>query len=186
MSVTRLSYRYAKSLIELAQEQNILDKVTSEVEGIMSVIKGSRDFSVLLKSPVIKEDVKRKVMEQAFEGEVSELTMAFLRIIVRKGREKYLLNILGAYKEQYNALKGIVPVELTTAYDIEDETKEDFKELLKEEFGKQVVELQVKVKEEIVGGFILEFDHKRFDASVSHQLDEIKKAFHKQSSLKFS
>jgi F-type H+-transporting ATPase subunit delta len=186
MSVTRLSNRYAKSLIELAQEQDVLAQVTSEVEGIKSVIEESKDFAVLLKSPIIKEDVKRKVMEQAFAEEVTELTMAFLRIIIHKGREKYLLNILKAYKDQYNKLKGIVPVELTTAFALDDDDREDFTELLRKEFGKKKVELNSRVDKDIVGGFILEYDHNRFDASVRHQLDEIKKEFHKQSSIKLS
>ena len=59
MSAQRIASRYARSLIEVAQEKGKLERVLEDIKAFDALSK-VRDFYLLLKSPVIKADKKKK------------------------------------------------------------------------------------------------------------------------------
>ena len=101
----RLAARYAKSLIDLATEQNQLERVYDDMLLLQSVCKTNRDFVALLKSPVIPADKKLSVLDASTSGRVTDLTASFNRLLVRKGRESVLPEIADAFIEQYKVQK---------------------------------------------------------------------------------
>jgi F-type H+-transporting ATPase subunit delta len=108
---------------------------------------------------------------------VSELTMAFNRLLVNKGRENVLPEVVNAFIEQYNVIKDINRVKLTTATEASEELKQSMIQKVKAETGFGTVELETKVDPSIVGGFILEFNNKKVDASILRDLNDVKKQF---------
>jgi len=89
MSIARIAGRYAKSLLDLAQDANKLDRVKADMDGFAEAV-AVRDLKMMLKSPIITTDKKRAVIKEIFGGKVDELTMAFLNIVLTKGREAKL------------------------------------------------------------------------------------------------
>ncbi len=177
MSVQRIASRYAKSLIDLAQERGKLERILEDVESFQQVAK-NRDFLLMLRSPVVKADTKEKVFNQLFKGKYDEMTMAFLQILLRKGREAQLADIAGEYIAQYKAIKHISTVNLVTASKLSDEAvKSIHDKLLASTSTDKNVELLTKVDESLIGGFIIEFEDKLYDASVAHKLSKMKKDF---------
>ena len=177
MSVQRIASRYAKSLIDLAQEQGKLDRVLEDVKTFQQVSK-NRDFLLMLRSPVVKADTKEKIFKQLFAGKFDEMTMAFLQILLRKGRESQLAEIASEYILQYKFIQHISTVKLTTASKLSDETVKAIKDkLLASTATDKNVELITEVNPELIGGFVIEFEDKLYDASVSHKLDLMKKNF---------
>ena len=87
MSDYRVATRYAKSLLELAVEKNVLDQVHNDMQLFSQVVKENREFGLLLKNPVIKNDKKRSVIQAIFQGKFNALTMAMIDIMSRKNRE---------------------------------------------------------------------------------------------------
>ena len=85
MSISRISARYAKSLIDLAVEQNVLDQVVNDIQAFIGITK-NRDFYLLLKSPIINTTKKLQIFKSIFEGKVNNITYSFFDIIIRKGR----------------------------------------------------------------------------------------------------
>lgn len=173
----RLADRYAKSLIDLATEKGQLDVVREDMRYIQGVCNASREFLNMLRSPVIKSDQKEKMVSAVTAGKVSELTIAFNNLLVKKGREGDLPEIASAYINQYNALKGIHKVKLTTAVAVSDELKKSIEAKVQAANGFGTVELETVTKESLIGGFVLEFNNKLVDASIAHDLREIKKQF---------
>src|ERR1044072_9495658 len=110
----RLAGRYAKSLIDLAVERNELEAVYADMKYLQAVCKQSRDFVSLLKSPVISIDRKSKAITAVTKGNISELTAAFNQLLINKNREAFLPEIVEAFIDQYNEIKGIHKVKLTT------------------------------------------------------------------------
>lgn len=184
MSVKRIANRYAKSLLDLARETKQLAPINTEVRDMLQLIEEQRDLYLLVKSPIVSEEKKVAIFRQLFEDKLSELMMTFLDIVIRKKRETFLLDIFQAFIEQYNALKGITPVTLTTAVPVNDDFQQQVIELMQQEFNKQTIELTTAVDDELVGGFVLQFEDKRLDASVAHQLEELRKEFHKNTQFK--
>lgn len=173
----RLAARYAKSLIDLSTEKGQLEQVYADMQYLQAVCKSSRDFVNLLRSPVVKADKKEKILNAITNGKVSAITTAFDKLLINKGRESDLPEIVIAFIEQYNAIKGIHKVKLTTAVPVGDNIKNEIVGKVKSATGLENVELETKVDESIIGGFVLEFNNNLVDASVLRDLKDIKKQF---------
>lgn len=173
----RLANRYAKSLIDLATEKGQLEVVYADMQYLQAVCKVSKDFVALLKSPVIKSDQKNSIITAVTKDKVGELTAAFNKLLVKKGRESELPEIAFAFVDQYNEIKGIHIVKLTTAVAVSDAMRTSIEEKVKKERGFGIVELETAVDEKLIGGFVLEFHDKLVDASILRDLKDIKKQF---------
>lgn len=175
----RLAGRYAKSLIDLSVERNELDLVYKDMQYLQAVCKGSREFVSVLKSPVIPIDKKAKAINAVTGEKISKLTTAFNNLLINKNREFYLPEIVEAFIDQYNAIKGIHKVKLTTAAPISDEVKKSIVRKMINETSLEHIELESVVKEELIGGFILEFNNNLLDVSIQRDLRDLKAQFDK-------
>ena len=97
--------------------------------------------------------------------------------MIQKVRENILPEIVNAFIDQYNAAKGIHKVKLATAEPISEELKKAIEHKLKTDAVLPAIELETVVKEELIGGFVLEFDNKLVDASILRDLKDIQKQF---------
>lgn len=177
MQNPRLAIRYAKSLLDLAQEQNKLELVYEDMKLLDNIVKSNREFANVLKSPIIKEDKKNQIIESVTAGRINSLTASFIKLLGSKSREANLPEIISAFIEQYNVAKGIHKVKLTTAVEISDEIKNDFINKIKASEGVEHIELQTLVDEDLVGGFVLEMEGYLADASIRRDLNDVQKQF---------
>ncbi len=176
-AATRVAGRYAKSLIDLAQEMNNLERVTEDVQSFREVLK-NRDFYLLLKSPIVKAGKKLDILNQLFSEHFDQLTMSFLHILVNKGREEILPEIAHEYNALYKQIKHISTVIVTTAEPIGEDMVEMIRQrLLSSGTTDDHVDIITKVDPNVIGGIILEYDGKVYDASVLSKLNELKKDF---------
>ncbi|MBG9376155.1 ATP synthase F1 subunit delta [Panacibacter sp. DH6] len=173
----RLAARYAKSLIDLATEKGELEVVYADAKYLQALTKASKDFANLLRSPIIKADKKQSIIDAVAGSNVSAIMNAFTKLLVNKSRESDLPEIIDAFIEQYNVIKGIHKVRLTTAVPVSDEVKNAIVAKAKTEAGLENVELETKVDEQIIGGFMLEYNNNLVDASILRDLNDIKKQF---------
>ncbi len=177
MSVHRIASRYAKSLIEVAIEKGKLERVLEDIQ-TFDQLCAIRDFYLLVKSPVIKAEKKKKVLDSILGDKFDELTMKFIHILLRKGREAYLSEIADEYIAEYKKLKHITSVKLTTAAKLSEQTLLKLRQKLEQSgISDGEIEIETKVNPKLIGGFTLEFDGKKYDASVAHKLDELHKEF---------
>jgi F-type H+-transporting ATPase subunit delta len=178
MSIHRIASRYAKSLITLAQDEKKLEIVYNDVLSLDKIVDSNRDLYLLLKSPIINPDKKGNVINAIFSGKVDKTTLAFLNILVKKGREMYFPEIFDSFIHQYKDLNNISTVLITTASKMDDETLDKIKnKLMQSSITQEKVEIETKVDPDLLGGFVIEIEDKLYDASVAHQLDELKREF---------
>jgi len=177
MSTYRIASRYAKSLIDLAIEQGKLDKILEDVTIFVNATK-NRDLLLLLKSPLVKPDKKEKIMSALFQDKIDPLTQAFMQIIIRKGREAQLPEIAQEFINQYREIKGISIVDIVSAEALSQDVIESIrKKLIDSKLAHGQIEFNTSVDKELIGGFVISFEDKLYDASVKHQLDELRKQF---------
>lgn len=177
MANARLAGRYAKSLLGLAQEQGQLEVVYADMKYVHAVCRASREFVNLLRSPIINADQKNSIINAVTKDKVSSLTHSFTVLLVKKGRESELPEMATAFIEQYNELKGIHQVTLTTAVEVSETLKSAIEEKVKAENKFATVELTTKTDESLIGGFVLEFNNNLLDASIARDLKDIKRQF---------
>ncbi|MBA2330016.1 MAG: ATP synthase F1 subunit delta [Flavisolibacter sp.] len=173
----RVATRYAKSLLDLAEEKDIVDQVYDDMLYLNKILKGHRDFVNLFRSPVVPAGKKIKVVTALTQGKTSDMTLAFLKLLITKGREASLPEIIPLFIQQYKQRNNINVVQLTTATPISDSLKTQIINQVKASGNMEKIELEEKVDPKIIGGFILQAGDKLINASISYDLKEISKQF---------
>lgn len=176
MTNQQVADRYAKSLLDLAVESGKLDVIRKDVDELIAM-GGNRDLAVLLKSPVVNATKKKAIMAELLgKVEADELTKTFVSVLITKGRESDLLGILSAFDGQYNKMKKISSVFVTSATALSAESLAAIRQQLVDAGKTEAnVEIFTRVDPKLMGGFVLEFDGKVYDASVAHKLNQIRK-----------
>ncbi len=170
-----VSSRYAKSLLELAQEQDKLETVYQDILTIKELLK-NRELFAVIKSPVIPPDKKIKVMDALLQDRVDDLSLRWIRLIIKKERSEYLLYIAQSFIEQYKTVKNISTVHIISAAPLDDQLIDKIKDKI---HGEGMIDGEIELVEAVdpslIGGFVMEFDGYRYDASISWLLNDLQK-----------
>ena len=177
MPSPRLATRYARSILDLAVEKGELEKVYADMQWLQAVSRKSREFVNVLRSPIIKSDTKVKIVEAVTGGKVGEMTSAFIRLMIHKGRESYLPEVVNAFIEQYKVKNDIHTVQLTTATEASEAMKDAIVKKIRETTKMQKIELETKVDSDIIGGFVLQIGDQLVDASIAYDLKAVARQF---------
>lgn len=175
MSVTKLANRYAKSILDEAIHTNVLDGTVENLKSIQEAYNQSSELRDLLKSPLVKGDAKLKVLIEIFGNKVNTLVKNFLALIVDNKREAYLSQIIAEFMEQYNKLKEISELSITTAVQLKQEELVAIATKVKESLNLKNVKVNVNINPAIVGGFIVKLGDRVYDASISNKFRELRK-----------
>lgn len=173
---TRIAQRYAKALFDLTIEQNILENAYQDILLIKGVCDTNKDFTLLLSSPIIKSDKKQAIFKEIFVKHIHPITLEFLLIITRKRREYYISQIAKKFIDFYKEYKGIEVVTITSANQLEPNILQKLLLKLKTFITKEIELVQVQ-NPNIIGGFIIQYDDKKYDASVINKINSLSKNF---------
>jgi len=169
--------RYAKSLIDLATENQALEAIKDDMFRFEQVVDDHSQLEAILKNPIVPLDKKQGILNGLFGGKVNAITESFFKLMVNKGRSGILFETAKQFMAQYQALKGIVNAEVTSAIALTDDNRKAISELVKQSLGANEVLIKEKVDEKLIGGFILKVGDKQFNASIANGLDKLKKEF---------
>ncbi|MDD5570053.1 MAG: ATP synthase F1 subunit delta [Bacteroidales bacterium] len=176
MKQKKVSSRYAKALFELSIETKQLEDIKNDIDLIYQVTNDSREFDVVLSSPIIGVDKKIAIFKAVFENKIKELTFSFIRIIVTKNRVSNLKEIAEKFIKLYKEYKGIKTAHLLTAVKIDNETRNKIIQIVKKALNSEI-ELVEKVNPNILGGFVLTVEDRQYDASIMDKIKELKLDF---------
>jgi len=179
MQNPRLAGRYAKSLMDIAIEQGKLDTMYQDMLSLEQMLENSSELVTMLKSPVVNGDLKFKVMKALLESGVDTVTMSFIKLIITKGREFFLPEIVTSFIHSYKHYNKINEVLLTTAEPLDEGMKTALLTKIQQQFQGMTIDLTTKVDKDLIGGFLLEANNTLFDASILRDLNDIKKQFMK-------
>ncbi|WP_031525691.1 ATP synthase F1 subunit delta [Dyadobacter crusticola] len=173
MSVSIVASRYAKSLIELAKEQNVLEAVYQDMILFKDTADKNRGLMLALKSPVVRHEKKSGILKALFESRVNPVSYAIFNIITKKNRESILDEIANEFIKAYNLHQGIQKATVTTTTPLTEELRQQFQEIVKEKTGR-TVQLAEKINPALIGGYILTIEDRQIDASLRSRLNELK------------
>lgn len=172
MLVTKAARRYAKALLDLAKERDEVELVLGDIRYINNTIDDSHELILFLRNPIVNNDDKQAVLKKLFDDQLEELTKLFLKLLVRKNRIDILHQVTEAFIDKYNAYAGIVNIEATAAYELDDQQRSSLQQTLEEKTGKKV-ELDVDIDESLMGGLTVRIGDTVIDGSVKNQLQEL-------------
>lgn len=169
MNAGIISTRYARAIYEYAAEKG---KETVLCEGMRSLAKSFAQFPALrgvMNDPTLTAEQKIEVLTIAAGAHLNETLLQGIHLVIKNKRSNYMGNIALMYDQIYRKAKGLVTVQLTTVKPADEKTKAELIAVIAQVTGNKV-EYQAKTNPDIIGGFILEIEDKRLDASVKEQL----------------
>lgn len=172
MHISKAARRYASALLQLAQEKDELEQILEDIRFIKNTVDDSRELILLLRSPIVKRDDKIKILKELFEEHVSDVTVLFIDLLVKKGRENLLDQITHSFVDQYNKLVGIIHISVMTASDLNDQQVERFKQALKDRTNKDVL-LDLSTDKKLIGGAAVRIDDTVIDGTVKNKLEQL-------------
>lgn len=171
---TKVAGRYAKSLLGLAIEQKSEDAIYADMQTLLAAVESSRDLALLLKNPIVNTDKKKNILKGIFGGKISEVTLAFLNIILSKKREFYIEDITRQFIQSYKAYKGIETAVVKTPFKLDEKLRAEIMNILTQS-AKGKVELVEQIDKDLIGGFVLKMNNRQVDTSIETKLREIRR-----------
>lgn len=173
MNESKISVRYSKALFEAALEKNLIDKINTDMILISEVCRTpeTREF---LENPVIVPSKKSAIFHKMLDGNVQDITMSMIDLLVKHGRESFLPGIARVFIHESMKHKGITEAVLTTAVPVDAPVRKQIVSLVSDVFSTKV-DLKEVVDPEIIGGFILRIDDNFIDASIKNKLRKVRK-----------
>ena len=176
MKQSRATIRYAKSLIDISEENGVIDTSYDDMVLVNSLCSSNKDLINLLKTPIVKTDLKVKILKELFSNSISSLTLSFIVLITNKKRESILAEISSSFISLYKGKKNIKEVTVTTALPLDETMRKELMNYVKAQNNSNI-ELIEKVDESLIGGAIITIGDKQLDTSISSKLHALRQKF---------
>ena len=175
MTGTRAAIRYAKAVLSLASDKNTAEAVNNDMITIANTITENVELDEVLKSSVIKAEIKRTALAEIFPN-LNTISSELFNVLIENKRIDILGAVASKYTVLFDELSGKEVAQVTTAFPMTEELEIKVLEKVKELTNK-AVELENIVDENILGGFILRIGDKQYNASVANKLNKLKREF---------
>ncbi|RNL88688.1 ATP synthase F1 subunit delta [Sinomicrobium pectinilyticum] len=175
MAGTRAAIRYAKAVLALAREHDAVKAVYEDMDLVKNTVAGSRDLQLVLKSPVVKSEVKKAALSEIFAS-VNKISADLIRVLAENNRIGLLGEVARQYVALYDESHGKQLAVVTTAVPLTDRLKAGVLQKVKELTGKDAV-LKNVIDDSIIGGFILRIGDLQYNASIAHRFGDLKRKF---------
>ena len=176
MAQSRAAARYAKALLDLATEKNLVEQVHIDMQLFAQVCEENRGLVNLLESPIVPHFKKFAVLRDIFQSRVHPVSFSIFEIITQKNREEILFEVAKAFHVLYNDYKGIQTAQVTTTFPLDEALRAQFAAIVRKNTGKEP-ELQEKTDASLIGGFVLQIGDRQRDDSVKGKLQKLKQQF---------
>ena len=173
--MSRAAIRYAKAILDIAQNSGKAEAVNNDMKSIVTAVGDSAELKEFLASPIIKMDVKKSAVSEIFSSVQNE-TNSLFQLLFENKRFEILESVAKEYKRLFDESNGVEVAKVTTAIAITPELES--KVLAKiAEFSNKKITIENTIDPSIIGGFILRVGDQQYNASVANKLGELKREF---------
>jgi F-type H+-transporting ATPase subunit delta len=164
---------YSRALFEVAKEHDRIDEIRQQLGQFADALGDSRELSLFFFSPYFSTTEKKEGLEKVIEG-ADEAFKNFLELLVEKHRMPALPRIRRQYDELWEEENKLLPVQVTSAIDLDEDTVKQIGDRISEQTGRRV-ELTAEVDPDILGGLVLRVGNSILDASVRNRLEQLRR-----------
>jgi F-type H+-transporting ATPase subunit delta len=172
MDIGVISVRYARALLKSATEAKIEDAVYTQMQRLAKSYIEVPQLRPAIDSPMLSKEKKNALLLTAVGADPSDLTKSFIQLVLKEDRESVMQFIANSYVTLYRQQKNIIRGRLITAAQVSPATEQKMRQMVESKTN-GTVEFESEVNSDIIGGFILEYDTYRLDASVKSKLNRI-------------
>ena len=164
---------YARALFEVAQEHDVLDLLRDQLDEFTDALNDNRDLAIFFFSPYFSTDEKKAALHRAVI-DAEPTFMNFLEALLERHRMPAIFRIRGRFVALWEDEHKLLPVDVTSAVELDEETVKRIGERVGEQTGR-TVELSSHVDPDILGGLVLRVGNFILDASIRHRLEQLRK-----------
>jgi F-type H+-transporting ATPase subunit delta len=168
-----LAQVYARALFEVAREQGKLDELRDQLAQFADALESDRQLAIFFFSPYFSTAEKEQGLERMLDG-ADESFVNFLRLLIEKHRMPVLFRIRVEYQSLWDDANKVLPVEITSAIELDPATTENLGSTIGERTGRKVT-LAARVDPEIIGGIIVRVGNSILDASIRNRLEQLRR-----------
>jgi F-type H+-transporting ATPase subunit delta len=164
---------YARALFEVAEEHDLLDEIHDELGQFADALNDNRELAVFFFSPYFSTDEKKEALQRIIDGGDPQF-MNFLEALVERHRMPAIFRIRARYEQMWDEVKKLLPVEVTSAVELDDSVVKSIGERIGEQTGNEI-ELTTVVDPDVLGGIVLRVGNFVLDASIRNSLEQLRK-----------
>ena len=172
MDIGVISVRYARALLKSATDAKIETDVYKEMQTMAKTYTEVPQLRQTIDNPMLSKDTKQTLLLTAVGEKPCELTKAFISLVLKEDRENVMQFIANSYVTLYRQQKNVIRGRLITATAVSPAAEQKMRQMVESKTN-GTVEFETEVNPDIIGGFILEYDTYRMDASVKSKLNSI-------------
>ena len=169
---SRAAIRYSKAIFQIAKESNNLPNIKDDMDSIISAHESSEDFKKLINNTLINYSERKEILSIVI-SKMNEKTSNLIDLLITNKRLSILYDIAHGFNDIYNRENNIERARVITATPISDKIKTQVLKKL-QELSNKSVEIENIIDETILGGFILRYENKEYNASFSQRLSKLK------------
>lgn len=173
MDYSKIGVRYAKALFEYAEEQKLTDLVVEDIRLLYSNLKENPELLKYFSNPVTKSSAKSQMVDDIYGKHFQKLTCDFMKLVIQHRREEHFPAICRRVDALYKEKFGIRNLKIRSVVEMNPELQKRIEAIVKEALNAKSLELSTELDPDLIGGFVLDMDDLRFDASVKAQISEL-------------
>lgn len=171
--MSRVADVYAQALYSLAKEEGLDKSILNQMDVLCRSFTEEPAFLRLLSAPNLSKTERCEILDNSFRDRVEPYLLNFMKLLTEKGYARHFPECCKAYRAQYNADHGILPVKAVTAVPLTQSQIKKLTDKLEQVTGKSV-QIINRTDPAVLGGVRLDYDGKRVDGTVKNRLDSIR------------
>jgi ATP synthase F1 delta subunit len=164
---------YARSLFEVAREQDKLEVIREELGEFADALAGSHELQVFFFSPYFSTEEKKDGLHRTVEG-ADETLSNFLELLLENHRMPVVFRVRREFDRLWDEANDLLPVQITSAVALDESVSRRIGDEIGRQTGKQV-ELTSTVDPDVIGGIVLRVGNSILDASIRNRLETLRK-----------
>jgi F-type H+-transporting ATPase subunit delta len=164
---------YARSLFDVAREQDKLDDIREQLSQFASALEENRELQVFFFSPYFSTPEKEDGLDRAVTG-ADETLVNFLKLLIENHRMPVVFRVSRAYEALWEEENRLLPVSVTSAVELDERTVREIGDKIAEQTSRKV-DLSAQVDPDILGGIVVRVGNSVLDASVRNRLEQLRK-----------
>ena len=164
---------YARSLFEVAKENDELDDVHDQLGEFADALDKNRELQVFFFSPYFSTTEKQDGLDRAVT-DADEIVVNFLKLLIENHRMPVIFRLRRAFDELWQEENKLLPVQITSAVELDKSTVSSIGDKIAEQTGRKV-DLSATVEPDILGGLVVRVGNSVLDASIRNRLEKLRK-----------
>ena len=164
---------YARSLFEVAKEQDKLDLVREQLGELADALDATRELQVFFFSPYFSTQEKQDGLDRAV-SDADPVVINFLKLLIENHRMPVIFRVRRGYDKLWEEENRLLPVQVTSAVELDQGTVKQIGDRIAEQTGRKV-DLSASVEPDLLGGIVVRVGNSVLDASVRNRLEQLRK-----------